>query len=134
MRAFAILVLLLAVPILAEEAGSQSVGPTAPVVDHAVICTGVVNRAPVGAGEAFDAAVGALWCFTRISGVEGESTITHTWYMGEHKVHEQPLAVRGPSWRTWSMKSIPPDWKGPWHVDIVVADGTVVTTVAFTVQ
>jgi len=124
---------LIAMPVVGEE---ETPVPSSPglIAEQAVICTGVADRSPVGAAELFEAGIGKLWCFTRIAGVEEETTVTHVWYVGEQKVHEQALAVRGPAWRTWSNKTIPPDWTGPWHVDVVAPGGVVLKTLSFTVE
>lgn len=127
-----IAIILTATSLAGEEITASQ--PGLPVVEQAAICTAVADRSPVGTGEVFGSDVGSLWCFTRITGVKGESTISHVWYRGDSAVHEQPLMVRGPSWRTWSMKRIPSEWSGSWHVDVVAADGTVLKTIPFSVQ
>jgi hypothetical protein len=44
------------------------------------------------------------------------------------------LRVAGPNWRTWSSKTILPEWTGEWRVDVVGPDGTVLRSVDFTVR
>jgi hypothetical protein len=39
----------------------------------------------------------------------------------------------GSPWRTWSSKTIPPEWSGEWSVEIRDASGAVLETVGFTV-
>ncbi|MCU0613356.1 MAG: DUF2914 domain-containing protein [Candidatus Eisenbacteria bacterium] len=126
-------VLVCAVSVSAEVTppAEQASGPR---VEQAVVCTGVVDRTPHGAGDTFDADVGRLYCFTKLIGIQNETTISHVWYRGEQKVHAQPLAVRAPAWRTWSNKGIPSNGQGAWHVDVVTAEGTVLTTAAFTIR
>jgi len=126
-------VLLCTVSVFAE--GSSPTEPAAGLrVEQAVVCTGVVDRTPNGAADAFDADVGRLWCFTSIAGIQDETTISHVWHQGGREVHGQQLTVRGTMWRTWSNKGIPSDGQGAWHVDIVTADGIVLKTVPFTIR
>ncbi|MGH7644461.1 MAG: DUF2914 domain-containing protein, partial [Gemmatimonadales bacterium] len=35
--------------------------------------------------------------------------------------------------RTWSRKTVVPEWTGPWRVEVRDAGGTVLATVSFTV-
>ena len=124
---------LVVLPVVAEETASTQ-GGQGLAVQQAAICTGVVDRTPAGAAEVFEAGVGKLWCFTRIVGIPADTTITHVWYKGDQKVHEQQLTIHAPAWRTWSNKTIPPEWKGAWHVDVVGADGSVLTTLRFNIE
>ncbi len=43
------------------------------------------------------------------------------------------LQVGGSPWRTWSKKTVPPDWTGAWHVEVRDAAGTVLKRIDFTV-
>ncbi len=44
------------------------------------------------------------------------------------------LAVKGASWRVWSSKSIQPELKGEWKVDVLDAAGKVLSSIPFTVN
>ncbi len=68
-----------------------------------------------------------------MTGAEG-TEITHAWYQGDEKMSEVKLAVKYPSTRTWSYKTIPEDGKGDWRVDVISADGTVLKSLAFKVE
>jgi len=102
-------------------------------VARAAVCTEVVERAPQGAADRFDAEVGRLYCFTEIRGLEG-STITHAWiHEGTTRARVQ-LPVRSSQWRTWSSKTLAAGWTGAWQVKILDADGIVLKTLDFVLE
>ena len=103
-------------------------------VPDAAICTEVRDREPVGSGTKFPASVGRLYCFTRVAGAIEPTHVTHVWYHGEREVHSVDLQVGGPSWRTWSYKTIPPGWTGSWRVDVKDANGVIIYSLPFTVS
>ncbi len=119
----------------AEPAAAPAAEPSAagPAVADAKLGTGVVDREPEGVADSFKADVGKVYCWTKVTGGEG-SEITHAWYKGDEKMGEVKLAVKYPSMRTWSAKTIPPDGAGDWRVDVVAADGTVLKSLAFKVE
>lgn len=139
-RCAILLMLLILIPVTLQAqapGGQESPSPQKPAptvevtVEEAVICTDVVERTPVEPGYVFDASVGRLYCFTRVAGASGETTVKHIWYRGKEKLHEQALPVKSSSWRTWSSKKIRPDWKGNWMVEVAAHDGTVLKTLLF---
>jgi len=143
MKQCAILISLILIPAILraqapgghEEPSTQKPASTVDVsVEEAVICIDVVDRTPVEPGYVFDASVGRLYCFTKITGAKEEATIKHIWYRGEKMLHEQVLPVKSASWRTWSSKTIMPEWKGNWMVDVAAHDGAVLKTLLFELQ
>lgn len=102
------------------------------VVDSA-ICAGVENLACVDPSEEFSGGVEKLYCFTRIKGAQGDVEITHVWYFGDIERARISLAVRSASYRTYSSKRIQIYELGPWHVDVLGPDGTVLKTISFTI-
>lgn len=103
-------------------------------VTQGVITTQVVDRAPVDAVEVFPASVGKLFCFTRVEGATGDTTITHVWYRGSEEMARIELPVRAGDWRTWSSKRILPSWGGEWRVEVRDAAGNLLQTIPFTLQ
>jgi hypothetical protein len=95
--------------------------------------TAVENREIVNPGTSFPADVGQVFCFTRISGAEDETTITHIWYLDGVEMASVDLPVRGTNWRTWSSKTIFSDWTGEWSVDVLDAEGNLLMSKTFTV-
>ncbi len=100
-------------------------------VEEGVICTDVVDRQPVGANTSFAASVDRLCCFTRITGAEDPTTITHVWYFGDIERARIELSVRSLSWRTHSSKVIQAHEVGPWRVDVLDEAGSVLKTIRF---
>jgi len=111
-------------PIEAQEAVS-------PEVADAVICKNVVDRTPVDAGNSFRASSGKLYCFTKITGAQEPTVITHAWYFGKTQWAWVNLKVGSASWRTCSSKIIQPHQIGLWHVDVLGPDGDLLWTLEF---
>lgn len=116
----------------AQEQAAPAAGAQLAVAE-AVIATGVQDRQPVDNVTTVPTDVGTVYCWTRITGAEGEIQIEHVWYKGDVEMARVSLRVAGSNWRTWSSKNIEPIWTGDWHVDIVGPDGTVLDSVSFTV-
>ena len=103
-------------------------------IEQAVICLGVEDRNPVQAGEVFSSDSGTLFCYTRVLGAGGETSITHNWYyQGALKASIQ-LPVRSANWRTWSRKSVLPEWTGEWMVEVLDVNGVPLESLVFQVQ
>ena len=124
--------LLVPVGMLAQEA--QEAQPTGLAVAEAAVATGVVEREPQGAAETFAPSVGQLYCWTNVTGAAEGTKIEHVWYHGDQEAARIAVTVNGPTWRTWTRKTIPAEWTGAWRVDVVGPDGTVLKSVSFTVQ
>jgi len=103
-------------------------------VEDAVICTGVKDRAPEGAAEKFPAAVGKLFCFTRIVGGAEGTVVKHVWFHGDQQVDAIELKVGAASWRTFSSKTIDPKLTGAWKVEVQDAEGKALATLNFTIE
>jgi hypothetical protein len=102
-------------------------------VASAQVCLFVERLKPVEPGRRFSARAGRLYCLSRISNIETETEIHHIWYRGTEKRLDLTLAVKPPSWRTYSWKRIQPTDVGEWRVDISDAAGNVLKTVVFEV-
>ena len=100
-------------------------------VSEAVICTGVQDRAPVGAGDSFFTDVGTLFCFTRITGGAEGTTVSHVWFFNEKQVAAVELKVGSSNWRTWSSKRIKPGDVGAWKVEVRDREGKTLKTIEF---
>jgi hypothetical protein len=103
-------------------------------VTQAVVCRNVVDRMPVGISDVFPASTQRVFCFTRIDGAQGETEITHNWYYKGALKASVVLPVRGSEWRTWSSKTLLPQWTGEWMVEVLSKDGTPLESVTFSVQ
>lgn len=102
-------------------------------VTVAQVATGVVDRMPQGTATSFSADVGELYFFTRVVGAVPGTEIEHVWYRGDEEVARVSLTIGSANWRTWSSKSILPEWTGSWRVEAQTTDATVLETVDFTV-
>ncbi|MBN1626761.1 MAG: DUF2914 domain-containing protein [Deltaproteobacteria bacterium] len=116
-------------PVIALAQGSAGL-----TVDDIRICTSVEDRQPIGADTSFDSDVGRLFCFTKLSGDQENSTIYHVWYFNDKEVSRIELSVRAKTWRTWSNKNILNTWTGNWRVDVLTSEGNVLGSMEFTVR
>lgn len=119
--------LTLAVGILAATAFAGSLQ-----VAEMAVTTNVVDRNPVDRIESYSATVGKLYCFTRLVGAEEDTHITHVWYRDGQEMARIDLPVRSSNWRTWSSKTILPEWTGDWRIDVLDAEGSLLTSLTFT--
>jgi hypothetical protein len=103
------------------------------VTVEAQLCTDVQERMPVGAAESFSADVGkvCLWC--KVMGATDTTFIKHVWSHQGKEMATVELPVRSSSWRTWSCKTILPEWTGEWEVKALGAKGEVLKALTFTI-
>ncbi|MDA8137476.1 MAG: DUF2914 domain-containing protein [Desulfobacteraceae bacterium] len=127
-----------ATPAQAPPVAGKPVAPPASKeevqIQDAVVCQDVVDRAPVGSADVFSKNIAKVYCFCRVIGVEGESFITHNWYYKGALKSSIKLPVRAASWRTYSAKTMNPEWTGEWMVEILSATGTPLGSIVFLVQ
>jgi hypothetical protein len=103
-------------------------------VEDAVICRDVVSLDPVGSGDVFTSDLKKLMCFTRVVGAKEDIEILHNWYFEENLLASIPLHVGSDNWRTYSSKTILPEHKGEWKVEIVMSDGQLLKKIYFIVE
>ena len=103
-------------------------------VENAVICTSVEDRQPVGADSVFNADIGRLYCFTKLTSQTDTAEISHVWFFGDTQMAKVDLPVRAKDWRTWSSKRILLDWVGDWKVEIQDSEGNVLYEVFFVIK
>ncbi|PID40477.1 MAG: hypothetical protein CR984_03025 [Proteobacteria bacterium] len=103
-------------------------------VAEATVCQEIVERTPVGVSEVIPAGTEQILCFTRIQGAVGETDITHNWYYQGSLKASVKLPVRSTDWRTWSYKTVAPEWTGEWMVEVLASDGTPLESIIFFVQ
>ncbi len=102
-------------------------------VEGIVLCESVEEREPVSVKTEFTSDVGKVYCWTNIYGAVKPTQIKHVWYYGDKKLAEVPLSIKYPRMRTWSCKSIIPEWVGDWYVEIIGPEGDVLKRVEFIV-
>ena len=98
------------------------------------LTTGVKDRQPIDSAIVFPDSVGRVYCWTLIQGIKEPTVIKHIWYYGEKRVAEVSLEVKPPRYRTWSYKTILPQWKGDWRVWIVDSQGNLLGTASFKIE
>ena len=102
-------------------------------VSVAAICRDVLDREPDGYGTSFPVSVGKLYCFTKITGAQSPTQITHVWFFDGNERARVDLAVKSSGWRTYSSKIIQPHEIGKWRVDVEDFAGNVLKTLEFEV-
>jgi hypothetical protein len=113
------------------EPGESRTGVRIPEV---VVCQDVVNRDPVGAGDVFAKEIPRIYCFTRVVGAEPGSALIHNWYyQGDLKASVE-LTVGSSDYRTWSYKTMTPQWTGEWRVEVLSAGGTPLGNIIFALK
>lgn len=85
---------------------------------------------PVDTASAFPADVGAVVAWTRVTGAEAGTKITHVWIHGAD-TSKVELNVGGSPWRTYSRKTVGSDGAGDWTVEVMDASGKVLATKSF---
>ena len=127
---FLVLAILITIPL--SQAMTSNAQETAFLeVAVAAMCTDVVDREPVGAGDAFEVSLGKVYCFTTIIGAHSPIEITHVWYFGDIERARVNLAIKASSWRTYSSKRIQMHEMGDWHVDVLGPEGELLKTLPF---
>ncbi len=88
---------------------------------------------PVGPADSFPADVGRVYLWCRVLGATDSTSVTHVWlYQGKHMAAVE-LPVKSANWRTWSYKTILPQWSGAWEARILDSAGEVLKVLPFTI-
>jgi hypothetical protein len=101
---------------------------------EAVVCRDVVDRTPVGAGDVFAKEIPRVYCFTRVVGAEPGTHLIHNWYYQGNLKASVDLTVGSSDYRTWSYKTMMPQWTGEWMVEILSAGGTPLKNIIFVLK
>ncbi len=122
---------------------AESAAPAAPAVPQSglavaeiIFASGIdrANFAVIDPASEFDADVQQVVCYTRITGAQESTVVTHAWYFEGKTKAKVELAVGSASWRTYSTKQIQPTWTGQWEVKVLDESGAVLASASFTVQ
>ncbi|MBD3226205.1 MAG: DUF2914 domain-containing protein [Caldithrix sp.] len=103
-------------------------------VEELLVCTDVQDRQPAGIDTVFEAGVGKLYCFTKLTSTTDTSAVSHVWFFNDEKMADVDLTLKAKSWRTWSSKNILDTWTGDWRVEVHDAVDNVVSSTSFKVQ
>ena len=115
----------------AAQGKSDKVGDQALKVEKIVAAASVAEREPVGENKEFEASVGKVYCWTKMTAKTTPATIKHVWYANDKQVFQQSLELKYSSTRTWSCKSV---IAGNWRVDVTDEAGAVLSSVSFVVK
>lgn len=103
-------------------------------VEEIFLGTGVENREAIGVDTIFSADVGKIYCWTKITGATTETQISHNWYYQDQEIVKIDMLMKSPSYRCWSIKTIYPQMKGNWRVEIEDSEGELLRSISFTVK
>ena len=103
-------------------------------VENIAICTSIENRQPIGIDSVFNADAGQLCCYTKLTSQTDMSKISHVWFYQDKQMTKIDLVMKAKTWRTWSTKTILPDWKGDWRVEVQDSTGNVITSTSFKIK
>lgn len=104
------------------------------VIAEAQVGTGVEDRVIVGEAASFSSSVERVYCLSFVKGADTSTTINHVWYYKDKKMVDVSLDVKSPAFRTWSYKTILPEWIGTWRVEIVDDAGEVLKIIGFEIN
>ena len=97
-------------------------------------CKTLTNRECAESTEAFAAADGTVYAWTKVQGPKEGGEIHHVWFKGDEQMGDVTLKVGGSPWRTYSKKSLGDKSQGDWRVEVRDANGAVLETLKFSVK
>lgn len=110
----------------APEAAPQLVGAVA----RSAVTSAVEAREPVDNLERVENTTNKVYFFTELKDMNGQ-TATHRWTYNGEVMAEVKFNVAGSRWRIFSSKNMMPEWTGNWTVEVLNADGEVISTDRF---
>lgn len=99
-------------------------------VARAIVTTGVAEREPINDLSTVLAGNKKVLFFTELREMDGQE-VKHRWSFGGEVMAEVAFNVGGSRWRVWSSKNLIPEWAGEWKVEVVDAEGNVVSEKSF---
>ena len=111
----------------------QEAGAGSALIVEAQLCTGIEERMPVGVAESFDTDIEKVYLWCKVTGAADTTVVKHVWSYEGKEMAAVELPVKSTAWRTWSYKTILPEWTGNWEVKVLDAAGDVLKAVSFTV-
>lgn len=106
-----------------------------PTVSRAQFTTAVLDREPADDLSAISLDAERVFFFTELRHMDG-TTVTHRWSLNGTVMAEVSFNVRASRWRVHSSKTLLPEWRGDWVVDVIDENGVVVEsrTVGYSAQ
>ncbi|MCK5276008.1 MAG: DUF2914 domain-containing protein [Alphaproteobacteria bacterium] len=106
-----------------------------PTVSRAQFTSSILDREPTDELSAIGPDADKVFFFTELRHMDG-TTVTHRWSLNGTVMAEVSFNVRASRWRVHSSKTLLPEWRGDWVVDVVDETGAVVEsrTVGYSAQ
>jgi hypothetical protein len=99
-----------------------------------VFAQSVDEKQPAGVDTVFASDAGRVYCWTLVTGATDSTRITHRWFYGDTEMASVDLDIGSSRWRTWSFKTIMPEWTGRWSVSVNDSGGRTLATSRFRVS
>ena len=100
-------------------------------VSRALFTIGVDNREPVIMVDSISSSsYTSISFFTELNDMSGQSA-THQWTYNDKVMFEKTFEVKSERWRVWTSKTLIPDWKGTWTVNVLDNERAVVSSKSF---
>lgn len=96
-------------------------------VSRAQFTSSMLDREPTDDLSAVALNTEKMFFFTELRNMEG-TTVTHRWSLNGAVMAEVSFNVRASRWRVYSSKTLLPEWRGDWVVDVLDDTGTVIET------
>lgn len=122
------------VPPAEPQTATPAEPQTAVRLPEAVVCQDVVDRAPVGAGDVFAKETPRIYCFTHVVGADPGAQLVHNWYYQGNLKASVNLTVGSSDYRTWSYKTMMPQWTGEWMVEVLSGNGAPLANIIFVLK
>ena len=94
----------------------------------------VEERELLGESTTFASDAERIYCWCLITGCEEPTIVEHVWYYGGVEKARVALDIKYPRVRTWSYKTMLPEWTGDWSVELVNVKGDVLAKTEFRVE
>ena len=102
-------------------------------ISESVLCESVQNYVPKNIKSSFPNNVGRVYYWTKILGAKEPVMITHQWFYKDKLMVKVPLNIQHEKHRTWSYKTIMPEWTGQWKVKTVDKNNVVLNEKNFVI-
>jgi hypothetical protein len=100
---------------------------------RALMCEYIEAYEPRHPAVAFSINTGRISCYTTFDGIKNSTHVFHKWYRRDALVTTKRLALKPPSWSTYSSIQLREADKGPWRVEIRNARNRLLQTLRFSV-
>lgn len=99
-------------------------------VERSAVTSAVQAREPVDNLDRVENTTTKVYFFSELKDMNGQ-TATHRWTYNGEVMAEVKFNVAGSRWRIFSSKNMMPEWTGNWTVEVLNADGEVISTDRF---